>query len=756
MKELERDLGLPAVLAISIGAMIGSGIFILPALALEMAGPAVVLAYLLAGILVLPAALSKSEMATAMPEAGGTYVYIERGMGPMLGTIAGVGTWFSLAFKGGLALVGGVPYLVLVFDLPVKPVALGLAVVLIGVNLLGAKQTGRLQVVIVVTMLAALAWFVLGSSTGVDGGNFEPFLDGGASGLLAATGLVFVSYAGVTKVASVAEEVENPDRNIPLGILGSLAFTTLLYVLVVTIIVGVTDHSELIGSATPVAEAAEATLGTVGVGAVVVAAILALVSTANAGILSSSRYPFAMARDGLVPESLAAVSDRFGTPSFAITLTGAVLLALIAFVPILEIAKLASAFQILVFVLINVAVVAFREANVEYEPSFHSPLYPWTQIAGVISGVLLLTQMGPVPIVAAVGITIGSVLWYLAYARPRVHREGAMTDAVRRQVGETVLEDTETAIESGTYEVLLAFTRDVDRERERSLLRLAADIVRPHDGRVHVVWFEETADQTPLDYAAETQSPAEIRFEQQTEALASELDVDVEVGEIVSHDTKHAVVNLARHRDVDLLITEHERLRLRSRLLGRPVDWIVRHAHCDVMLVGDGEYVAPRSVALVGDGAPFDPLAIAVAEAVAAANDGTVLLRDRSLDAGTDERRDAMEAYLDRVDGMLSVPTSHWHGRGEAAGVDGAARARGTTEGVPSGATENHDVRGGASEEATGSPPVTVHRGSDHRLRGVFTDERWPGYDDSLEISVYAHQSDRPGMVQRLLERFLF
>jgi amino acid transporter len=136
MKELERDLGLPAVLAISIGAMIGSGIFILPALALEMAGPAVVLAYLLAGVLVLPAALSKSEMATAMPEAGGTYIYIERGMGPMLGTIAGVGTWFSLAFKGGLALVGGVPYLVLVFDLPVKPVALGLAVVLIGVNLL--------------------------------------------------------------------------------------------------------------------------------------------------------------------------------------------------------------------------------------------------------------------------------------------------------------------------------------------------------------------------------------------------------------------------------------------------------------------------------------------------------------------------------------------------------------------------------------------------------------------------------------------
>jgi Amino acid transporters len=102
-KELERDLGLPSVLAISIGAMVGSGIFILPALAMKMAGPAVVLAYLLAGVLVLPAALSKAEMATAMPEAGGTYVYIERGMGPLLGTIAGIGTWFSLSFKGARA-----------------------------------------------------------------------------------------------------------------------------------------------------------------------------------------------------------------------------------------------------------------------------------------------------------------------------------------------------------------------------------------------------------------------------------------------------------------------------------------------------------------------------------------------------------------------------------------------------------------------------------------------------------------------------
>src|SRR6056297_2112566 len=133
-KTLERDLGLPAVLAISMGAMIGSGIFILPALAYGVVGPAVVLVYVLAGLLVLPAALSQSELATAMPKSGGAYLFIERGMGPLLGTVAGLGTWFSLVFKSALALVGGIPYLLLLVSVPdawILPLTLGLAAALV-------------------------------------------------------------------------------------------------------------------------------------------------------------------------------------------------------------------------------------------------------------------------------------------------------------------------------------------------------------------------------------------------------------------------------------------------------------------------------------------------------------------------------------------------------------------------------------------------------------------------------------------------
>ncbi|MFB6252548.1 MAG: amino acid permease [Halobellus sp.] len=725
MKELERDLGLPSVLAISIGAMIGSGIFILPALALEIAGPAVIVAYALAGLLVVPAALSKSEMATAMPEAGGTYIYIERGMGPLLGTVAGIGTWFSLSFKGALALVGGVPYLLLLFDLPLKPVALGLAAVLILINVVGAKQTGRLQVAIVVVMLAALGWFAAGSAPGVQSANYVDFFGSGIGGLLAATGLVFVSYAGVTKVASVAEEVENPGRNIPLGILGSLVFTTLLYVAIVAVLVGVTDPGSVAGTLTPVAVAAEATLGQAGVIAVILAAILALISTANAGILSSSRYPFAMSRDRLAPPSLSTVSERFGTPVTSITLTGAVLLMLIAFVPILEIAKLASGFQILVFALINLAVVAFREGSTEYEPEFTSPLYPWVQVFGAITGILLLTQMGTVALVGAVVITVGSVAWYFLYVRPRVSREGAATDAVRRRIGRDVITETESVVNDVPREVLVALTKNVDEGRERSLVEIAADLVRRDGGRVVAVRFQEIPDQVPLTEDVTTQSSSDLSYESRMEALATELDIDIEADEIVSHDTKHAVVNFAADRGVDSIVAEHEPLRLRSRLIGDPIDWIVRHAPCDVLLVDNLGYDDPAQVSLSGESGPYPPVAVNVAGAIAEANGGDVSLRYPPGQNRTDQYARTIDEYQSELAALLSVPV-----RTEPFRPDGGRLA---------------------------PPDLVVRRGTDGGVHGLLFDDQptlpSPG---CTTITVYPRESRQPSLWRRFLERLAF
>lgn len=436
-EDLERSLGLYSTVTISMGAMIGSGIFVLPALGYKIAGPAVIAAYVLAGLVVLPAALSKAEMATAMPESGGTYLYIDRSMGPLFGTIAGIGAWFSLVFKSSFALVGLGAYLLLLVPVTagfVKIVALLLAVSVVVLNIVGTKQSGRAQAVIVTLVVVALALYVLDGGLAVDTANYRPFRTHGSAGIVTAAAFVFVSYAGVTKIASVAEEVENPGRNLPLGILVSLVVMMLIYTLVVAVVVGINDPATLIGggpdggpSLTPMADGGSAIFGGFGAIIISIVAIFALTSMANAGVLASSRFPLAMSRDSLFPQRFTHVDRRFKTPRNAILLTGALLFGLIAFVPVVELAKLASAFQILVFSIINVAVVVFRESGIDsYDPNFQAPGYPFVQVFGLVAGFGLLTQMGTIPILGGVGITLGGIVWYLAYGRSRTDRSGAL------------------------------------------------------------------------------------------------------------------------------------------------------------------------------------------------------------------------------------------------------------------------------------------------------------------------------------------
>ncbi len=438
---LERSLGLYSTMMISMGAMIGSGIFVLPALGYKKAGPAVILAYVLAGLVVLPAALSKAEMSTAMPESGGTYLYIDRALGPLFGTIAGIGAWFSLVFKSAFALAGLGAYLLLFTSISQNAlvfvaVAMGAAVVVL--NISGTELSGQVQAVIVSLVLVGLVAYVGNAGFVADFGLFTPtdggFASHGAGGVVTAAAFVFVSYAGVTKVASIAEEVKNPGKNLPRAMLGSMVIMTLIYVAVVAAIVALSDPQTLkfggpgeSASLTPMADGAEALFGGFGVIIISVIAVIALTSMANAGVLSSSRFPLAMSRDNLLPPQLQTIDRRFKTPRNAVLLTGSVLLFLIAIVPVVELAKLASAFQILVFSFENVALVAFREANLSsYEPEFTTPGYPYVQLFGLFGGLGLLTQMGLVPLVGAVGIIAVGALVYLGYGRKRTDRTGAL------------------------------------------------------------------------------------------------------------------------------------------------------------------------------------------------------------------------------------------------------------------------------------------------------------------------------------------
>jgi len=437
-KKLNKTLGAFDVFAIATGAMFSSGLFLLPGLAASVTGPSVFLAYLVSGILVLPTMLSKAELGTAFPRAGGTYYIIDRTLGPLMGSIGGFGSWLSLVFKSAFALIGMGAYISIFFDVPITPVAITLTIAFGALNVFGAKETSRLQNILVITLLSVMAFYLVQGFShffsldmlDIHREKFTPFFKDGMQGFFATVGMVFVSYAGLTKVVSVAEEVEDPDKNIPRGMFLSIITAIVVYVAGVFLMTSVLEPEAFYKDLTPVATAGEVFLdwlpGDTGLILVVIAAIAAFASTGNAGIMSASRFPLAMARDKLVHSNFSKLG-KFDTPVYSIVATTGMMIFLLLVFNVKEVAKLASAFKLLLFGLLNLAVIVMRESQIEeYDPGYRSPFYPWVQMLGMLTSGLLIFEMGILSILFTVGIMILSVAWYYYYAYSKIDRQGAI------------------------------------------------------------------------------------------------------------------------------------------------------------------------------------------------------------------------------------------------------------------------------------------------------------------------------------------
>lgn len=480
---LEKRLGLFDVYAICVGAMFASGFFFLPGVAAANAGPSVVLAYGISALLMIPAMFSIAELSSAMPRAGGAYFFIHRSLGPWVGMVGGVGLWLVLVLKSAFALVGMGAYLALFFDVPIAPLAVALTVAFGLLNTVGAKETAWLQNAFVMTLVPIMAYYLAAGLihlagqdlTRVHAEQFSPFMPFGTLGLVSTVGLVSISYAGLTKIASAAEEIRDLDRNLPLGMLLALLTAGAIYVGGVYVMVGSIDPAALRDDLTPVATAGEAFLqwlpGSTGLVLVVVAAIAAFASTGNAGVLTASRYPLAMARDTLVWRGFERLG-RFGTPTVAIAVTCAVMIAAILFLDVERLAKLGSAFILLTFALINLAVIIMRESRIEaYAPGYRSPGYPWVQIIGVITMLGLIATLGLFATLFVIGIVLLATGWYRFYAKGRVTRQGAIYRLFRRlsDLGEPgvdlelwrLLQERGTSAEDA-YEALVAGGRTLD------------------------------------------------------------------------------------------------------------------------------------------------------------------------------------------------------------------------------------------------------------------------------------------------------
>lgn len=440
-KKLKKELGLLDVFSISTGAMFSSGFFLLPGIASQYTGPSIFLAYLVAGILIIPSMLSIAEISTALPRSGGTYFFLDRSLGPMMGTIGGIGSYFAIVLKTTFAIVGIGAYTLIFFDVPVKMVAIASTLFFMIFNLISTKNTSKLQNFFVSVLVIILTVFILDgiynaffseavSSKEVLKNNFSPLFTQGFTGIITTAGFVFVSYLGLTEISSVAEEIKNPEKNIPLGMVLSLLVTGAIYVLGVFVMVAVINPDKLSTEMAPAAAAAaelfkwlpENAGGYLMIGA----AMAAFASTGNAGLMSSSRFPMAMGRDKLLPKTFAKVGNK-GTPVAAIILTTAFIIVFIIFLTEEGIVKLASTFQLVIFIFINFAVIVFRQSNISsYDPGYKSPLYPAMQIVGIIVSFILIIYMGWTTILLTTAIIGLGYLYFYFYAKKKVKREGAI------------------------------------------------------------------------------------------------------------------------------------------------------------------------------------------------------------------------------------------------------------------------------------------------------------------------------------------
>ncbi len=486
--ELAQSLGLMEATTIGVGTMIGAGIFVLPGFIIAEVGPAAIVSLVVGGVIALFNAMAAAEVATGMPKSGGGYYFISRALGPLWGAVLGWGSLFGLVFASAFYMVGFGEYVHTLVDLPVWAYAVGMTALLTGLNLAGSKAAGQLQNLIVAVLVVVLLLFLGGGATGVrptvlTDSVFAPF---GLGAIMAGTATLFVTYAGFGEIASMAEEIRNPGRNLPIALLGSVVAVTILYCLVLLVCLMIRPWQDLTG-ATLVADLAEDLMGPLGRGAILLGAVLATVSSANASIMSASRISFAMGRDSLIWEWLNEIHPRYRIPHRAVLVTGGLTIGVILAGDIELLAEAAGLLHLLLYGLMSLACIILRGARpAGYQPVFRTPLFPFVPLAGALACFGVIFFMEPVTLYLGLGLIVFAVGHYMMWGRHRTEVRGEWPYFLRRGILEPGLERVErwgaVADEIPTAIVAVGYP-----EREQSRLRLAGALMGPMRGRVTVV-----------------------------------------------------------------------------------------------------------------------------------------------------------------------------------------------------------------------------------------------------------------------------
>lgn len=494
-KSLTRSLGAVQLMLFGIGCIIGTGIFVLTAAGAQKAGPGLMLAFAIAGAICVVAALCYAEIAAAVPVSGSAYTYTYATMGELLAWTVGWGLVLEYAIAASAVSVGWSGYftgtilnetfgIYLPPWLSGGPLALGgveggfinlpaliIALLVTGLLMIGTSESAKVNAVLVAIKVSALVIFIALTMPEVDPENFNPFLPAGifggfgsGIGAVGAAATIFFAYVGFDAVSTAAEETRNPQRNVPIGLVGSLLFCTLFYIAVAAGAIGTIGGqpimgpngipfpagSEQLARQCAMPEYADALvcsgealahvlrqIGYSGIGnALGYAAFLALPSVILVLLFAQTRIFFVMSRDGLLPEALSKVHPKWKTPYVVTAITGVVVATAAAFFPVGQLADIANAGTLYAFLMVAVAVMVLRRTQPGHPRKFRVPGL-WFVGPATIAGCLFLflNLPGEAMIVLPVWSAIGLVI-YFAYGRGRSHLGRGIVEVHESEIAE--------------------------------------------------------------------------------------------------------------------------------------------------------------------------------------------------------------------------------------------------------------------------------------------------------------------------------
>lgn len=442
---LRPTLSWPHLIALGVGAIVGTGIYTLTGVGAERAGPAVILAFVIAGAVCACAALAYAELATMIPAAGSAYTYSYSVLGETIAWVVGWSLILEYSLACSAVAVGWSGYLVGwlqsagihlpavllqgphaggIVNLPAVLVSFAIA----GMLMLGTRESATLNIVLVVIKLVALAVFVALALPGFDAANFHPFMpygfashaDGASTrGVMAAAAIVFFAFYGFDAVATSAEEAKKPGRDLTIGIVGSMALCTTIYILVAVAAVGAMSYTTLGNSPEPLALVLRTLGHPFAAWAIAAAALVALPSVILVMMYGQSRIFFVMARDGLLPRGLAKVSSRTGAPVLVTGITGLFVAAVAGFLRLDEIAELANAGTLIAFIAVGVCMMLLRRRAPDAPRIFRCPQPYLVGTLAVLGCLYLLFSLPEKTLVRFLIWNVAGLAVYFLYGRAR-------------------------------------------------------------------------------------------------------------------------------------------------------------------------------------------------------------------------------------------------------------------------------------------------------------------------------------------------